>query len=76
MLPRPIMSAVTVLVSLAWAANVIFGFAEPGRNDPTINAIFGIVVGGVYALQQRSSVTSKPPVDNNDTDDAHEETKP
>lgn len=50
MLPRPLFTALTVLISLAWAVNVVIGFVDPSRHDPSINAIFAVVVGAVYAL--------------------------
>ncbi|HEX5119824.1 MAG TPA: hypothetical protein VFW65_31955 [Pseudonocardiaceae bacterium] len=46
------MSLLTVLVAVAWAANVVVGFVSPERHDPTLNAVFGIVVGGVLALRR------------------------
>lgn len=50
MLPRPLLTALTILISLAWAANVIVGFLLPERHDASLNAVFAVVVGGVYAL--------------------------
>ncbi|SFO82087.1 hypothetical protein SAMN05421810_10167 [Amycolatopsis arida] len=56
MLPRPLVTALTILISVAWAGNVVVGFLAPDRHDPMINAIFAIVVGTVYALgHQRSA---------------------
>lgn len=51
MLPRPLVTVLTVLVTLAWSVNVVYGFIDPAKHDPTLNAIFGIVVGGVFALR-------------------------
>lgn len=53
MLPRPLVTALAVLISIAWAANLIIGFLFPGRSDPALNAIFAIVVGAVFALGRR-----------------------
>lgn len=50
MLPRPLMIAIAILVTLAWAVNVIIGFLYPGRADPSLNAIFATVVGAAFAL--------------------------
>lgn len=50
MLPRPLVTALTVLIALAWTANVVIGFVTPDRHDPALNGIFAIVVGAVYAL--------------------------
>jgi len=49
-LPRPLMIAIAVLVTLAWAVNVVLGFLYPGRADPSLNAIFATVVGAAFAL--------------------------
>lgn len=53
MLPRPLVTALAVMISIAWAANLIIGFLFPGRSDPALNAIFAIVVGAVFALGRR-----------------------
>lgn len=50
MLPRPLTIAIAVLVTLAWAVNVVLGFIYPGRADPSLNAIFATVVGAAFAL--------------------------
>ncbi|WP_134664022.1 hypothetical protein [Amycolatopsis sp. CFH S0078] len=55
MLPRPLVTALTILISMAWTVNVVVGFVSPDRHDPTINAIFAIVVGAVYALGHRNT---------------------
>lgn len=54
MLPRPLVTGLAVLISIAWAANLVVGLLDPGRSDPAINAIFAIVVGAVFALGRRS----------------------
>ncbi len=50
MLPRGVTTALTVLIGLVWAGNVVVGFVNPSLRDPMINAIFAIVVGAIYAL--------------------------
>jgi hypothetical protein len=50
MLPRPLVIAIAVIITLAWAANVTIGFIDPDRSVPGLNTIFGIVVGSVFAL--------------------------
>lgn len=59
MLPRPLVTALTILIALAWTGNVVVGFLYPDRHDPTINAIFAIVVGAVYAIGHRGHVAVK-----------------
>lgn len=56
MLPRPLAIGLTILIALVWTANVIFGFIDPARHDPTLNAIFGITIGAVYGLTRKENV--------------------
>jgi hypothetical protein len=54
-LPKPIAVALTVLISFMWAVNLVVGFIYPGRSDPYVNAIFGVVVAAVYTLGRRDT---------------------
>jgi hypothetical protein len=54
-LPRPIAVGLTVLISFMWAVNLVVGFLYPGRSDPYVNAIFGVVVAAVYTLGRRNT---------------------
>ncbi|MGB3443900.1 MAG: hypothetical protein WBA97_34615 [Actinophytocola sp.] len=54
MLPRPLVIALAILISIMWAANLVVGFLYPGRSDPALNAIFAIVVGATFALGRRT----------------------
>lgn len=54
MLPRPLVIALTILISIMWATNLIVGYLAAGRADPAVNAIFAIVAGAVYGLQLRA----------------------
>lgn len=58
MLPRPITVALTLLISLVWVGNVVVGFIDPQRHDPTINAIFAVVVGAIFALGRKDESVS------------------
>lgn len=64
MLPRPLVIALTILISVMWATNLIVGYLAAGRADPAVNAIFAIVAGATYGLQLRakkpSGTESKP----------------
>lgn len=53
MLPQPLVTALTILISLVWTTNVVVGFLAPERHDASLNAIFAVVVGGIYALQRK-----------------------
>lgn len=58
MLPRPLVIALTVLIAVMWATNLIVGYLAAGRADPAVNAIFAIVAGAVYGLQLRAKKQS------------------
>lgn len=55
MLPRPVAIGLTILISGMWAVNLVVGFIYPGRSDPYVNAIFGVVVAAVYTLGRRDT---------------------
>lgn len=57
MLPRPLVTAIAVLIAVMWAANLVIGWLDPSRSDPAVNAIFAIVAGAVYGLQRRTRRT-------------------
>ena len=52
MLPRWLVIALAILISIMWSANVVVGLLYPGRSDPALNAIFAIVAGAVFALDR------------------------
>jgi hypothetical protein len=54
-LPRPLLIALTILISLAWFANLAIGWVDPARSIPAVNTIFGIVAGSLYALGQKDT---------------------
>lgn len=54
LLPRPLASAIIVLVSVVWAANFGLQFFVPEyKPDVAINGIFMAVVGGALALSRK-----------------------
>lgn len=59
MLPRPLFYALTGLITLMWAVNLSVGLLFPGRSDPYVNAIFGMVVAAVYALGRKGSAEQR-----------------
>lgn len=66
-LPRPLVIALTILITVMWATNLIVGwYLADGRADPAVNAIFAIVAGAVYGLQLRAK---KPDSTDSQTDD-------
>lgn len=50
MLPGWLVTALTILITVAWAVNLVIGFLAPERHDASVNAVFAVVVGAVYAL--------------------------
>lgn len=66
MLPRPLVIALTVLISTMWATNLIVGYLAAGRADPAVNAIFAIVAGAVYGLQLKTKKAESKPEDRGD----------
>lgn len=42
-----------------WAVNLIVGFVYPGRSDPYVNAIFGMVVAAIFALGRKGTAAQR-----------------
>jgi hypothetical protein len=54
MLPRPIATAIVVLVSLIWSLNFGLQFFLPNYHpDVTLNGVFMAIVGGALALSRK-----------------------
>jgi hypothetical protein len=54
-IPKAIANAVIVLVSLVWVANFFAQFFIANYHpDPSINGVFGAVVGSALALTRRA----------------------
>lgn len=69
MIPRRLADIIVGLVALIWVANFFAQFLVRGYTpDPSINGVFGAVVGGALALTQRgtSTPTPSPPASNAD----------
>lgn len=55
MLPKPLATAIIVIVTVVWAANFVAQFiVDSYEPDVAINGIFMAVVGGALALSRRS----------------------
>ncbi len=52
MLPKPLLIALTIVIALAWVANLVVGYIDPTRAIPAVHTIFGIVAGSLFALGQ------------------------
>ena len=52
MIPTPVVTGIAVVITSIWAVNVVVGFIDPTRHDATLNALFAIVVGGLFTLNK------------------------
>lgn len=52
MVPRPLATAIVVVVSAVWVGNFAASvFVPEYQNDPAINFVFATIVGGALALR-------------------------
>jgi hypothetical protein len=59
MLPRPLTSAIIILVSVIWTINFLAPFVlETYKSDVTLNGVFMAIVGGALALSKKSGGSS------------------
>jgi hypothetical protein len=63
LLPRPLWIALTVIISLAWLANLVVGWLGIGQTETAVNFIFGAVVGSLYVVRPRAAEAAKNIVD-------------
>lgn len=60
MIPRPLATAIIVVVTIVWAANFAAQFVVADYSpDVAINGIFMAVVGGALALSRRNGGDNK-----------------
>jgi hypothetical protein len=52
------MIALTILISLAWLANLAIGWVDPARSVPAVNTIFGLVAGSLFVIGQKDKAVS------------------
>jgi hypothetical protein len=52
-MPRFITYGLIVLVSVAWAVNLIIGWQHPESAEPSVNTVFLIIVGALFALDSK-----------------------
>lgn len=55
-MPKPLLIALVILIGSAWTANLVVDYTT-GRGEPAVNAIFGIVVGSLFALGRKDKPT-------------------
>lgn len=62
LLPRPVATAIVVVVTVVWFANFVLQFIIPDyQPDVAINGIFMGVVGGAIALSRGKGGPPAPP---------------
>lgn len=62
-LPRALWITLTVVIALAWLANLVVGWADLGRTEPAVNFIFGAVIGSLYVVRPKAAEAAKNIVD-------------
>lgn len=61
MIPKPLATAIIIVVTLVWAVNFAAQFiVDEYSPDVAINGIFMAVVGGALALSRRPNKDNKP----------------
>ena len=69
MLPKPLATAIIVIVTIVWAINFGAQFIVTDYSpDVAINGIFMAVVGGALALSRRDNKNGEDPSPNEDED--------
>lgn len=71
-LPRVLVTVLAVLISAVWTANVVLGFLDPARHDPTINAVFAVVVGSIFTLGGHKAIRWRVDIRNDDDESTSE----
>lgn len=62
LLPRPVASAIIIVVTVVWAMNFLLQFVvENYKSDVAINGIFMGIVGGALALSRKGDPPPAPP---------------
>lgn len=61
MLPQPLIVALVILVSLAWTANLVVGYFKLAETEPSVNAVFAIIVGALFAMGRKKNDRSDKP---------------
>jgi hypothetical protein len=62
LLPRPVASAIVIVVTVVWALNFALQFVVADyKSDVAINGIFMAIVGGAIALSRKGDPPPPPP---------------
>lgn len=52
-LPQSVTTGIAIVVTLAWVANLIVGYFKIADTDPSVNAVFMIIVGALFAMSRK-----------------------
>ncbi len=52
-MPRPLLIALVILISIAWAINLTVGYLHIAETEPSVNAIFALIVGALFPLVRK-----------------------
>lgn len=44
-----------ILVSLVWTANLVVGYFKLAETEPSVNAVFAIIVGALFAMGRKKN---------------------
>lgn len=58
MLPRSLVIALAIVVTLGWIANLA-SYLLTQRGDPQVNLLFGLVIGAVFGLNRIAEVVKR-----------------
>lgn len=76
MLPRPLATAIVVIVTIVWAINFGAQFiVDAYKPDVAINGIFMAIVGGALALSRRDNKHDEDPPSSDEEDEDAESVK-
>lgn len=64
-MPKPLLIGLVVLVSAAWIANLTIGYLGIADTEPSVNAVFMLIIGALFPVVRRAVRGSK-----NNGDDA------
>jgi fructose-specific phosphotransferase system IIC component len=56
-IPRWLVVALVVVVTVAWLANLIVGWRDPHNSEPAVNTIFMVIIGSLFALDREGPIS-------------------
>lgn len=65
-MPKPLLVALVVLVATAWAVNLTVGYLHLADTEPSVNAVFMLILGSLFPVVRRKFKGSKGSKDDGD----------